>query len=73
MPGPLSKYPIELTPEQERHLQQLSGSYTASFAEVQRARLLLLAHQHPPCGTSRSPGRWAAVSRRSSAGGGAGT
>ena len=47
MPGPLPKYPIQLTPEQERHLQQLSSSYTASFAEVQRARILLLAHQHP--------------------------
>ena len=47
MPGPLPKYPIQLTPEQERHLQQLSSSYTAPFAEVQRARILLLAHQHP--------------------------
>src|SRR4030095_2542104 len=47
MPGPLPKYPIQLTPEQERHLQQLSSSYTASFADVQRARILLLAHQHP--------------------------
>jgi transposase len=28
-------------------LQQLSSSYTAPFAEVQRARILLLAHQHP--------------------------
>ena len=48
MPGPLPKYPIHLTPEQERHLQQLSSSYTASFAAVQRARILLLAHPHPP-------------------------
>ena len=47
MPGPLPKYPIQLTPEQERHLQQLSRCYTAPFAEVQRARMLLLAHQHP--------------------------
>jgi hypothetical protein len=47
MPGPLPQYPIHLTPEQERHLQQLSSCYTAPFAEVQRARLLLLAHQHP--------------------------
>jgi hypothetical protein len=45
MPGPLPKYPITLTLEQERHLQQLSSSYTAPFAEVQRARILLLAHQ----------------------------
>ena len=47
MPGPLPKYPIQLTPEQERHLQQRSTCYTAPFAEVQRARILLLAHQPP--------------------------
>ena len=47
MPGPLPKYPIQLTPEQEVHLHHLSTCYTAPFAEVQRARLLLLAHQHP--------------------------
>jgi DDE superfamily endonuclease/Homeodomain-like domain len=47
MPGPLPKYPIQLTPEQEVHLQQLSTCYTAPFAEVQRARILLLAHQQP--------------------------
>jgi hypothetical protein len=28
-------------------LQQLSNSYTAPFADVQRARILLLAHQYP--------------------------
>ena len=47
MPGPLPKYPIHLTPEQERHLPQLSSSATAPFAAVQRARMLLLAHQQP--------------------------
>lgn len=47
MPGPLPKYPIQLTPEQERALQPLSTCYRAPFAEVQRARMLLLAHQHP--------------------------
>src|SRR5262245_48244601 len=47
MPGPLPKYPIQLTPEQEGHLQHLSTCYTAPFAEVQRARILLLAHQQP--------------------------
>lgn len=47
MPRPLPKYPIQLTLEQERHLQHLSTCYTAPFAEVQRARILLLAHQHP--------------------------
>jgi hypothetical protein len=34
MPGPLPKYPIQLTLEQEVHLQQLSTCYTAPFAEV---------------------------------------
>jgi hypothetical protein len=43
----LPKYPIQLTLEQEGHLQQLRTCYTAPFAEVQRARNLLLAHQHP--------------------------
>src|SRR5215510_5377365 len=47
MPGPVPKYPIQLTLEQEVQLQQLSTCYTAPFAEVQRARILLLAHQQP--------------------------
>jgi hypothetical protein len=47
MPGPLPKYAINLTAEQEMCLQQLSACYTAPFAEVQRARILLLAHQRP--------------------------
>jgi DDE superfamily endonuclease/homeodomain-containing protein len=47
MPGPLPQYPIKLTPEQEARLQHLRTCYTAPFAEVQRARLLLLAHHHP--------------------------
>jgi DDE superfamily endonuclease/Homeodomain-like domain-containing protein len=47
MPGPLPKYPIQLTLEQEGHVQQLSPCYTAPCAEVQRARILLLAYQHP--------------------------
>ena len=47
MPGPWPKYPIQLTLEQEAHLQHLSTCYTAPYAEVQRARMLLLAHQQP--------------------------
>ena len=47
MPGPLPKYPIQLTRELEGHLQHLSPCYTAPFAAVQRARILLLAHQQP--------------------------
>jgi DDE superfamily endonuclease/Homeodomain-like domain len=48
MPGPLPKYPMTLTPEQAAYLQHLSICYTAPYAAVQRARLLLLAQQHPP-------------------------
>ena len=47
MPGPLPKYAINLTAEQTMCLQQLSACYTAPFAAVQRARILLLAHQRP--------------------------
>jgi hypothetical protein len=47
MPGPLPKYPITLTPEQEACLQSLSTCYTAPYAAVQRARLRLLAYHHP--------------------------
>jgi transposase len=46
MPGPPPKYEVKLTSEQETRLKQLSTCYTAPFAEVQRARILLLAHQH---------------------------
>src|SRR5262249_16675686 len=49
MPGPLPKYAIKLTPEQEARLQSLSTCDTAPYADVQRARLLLLAHHHPTC------------------------
>jgi transposase len=47
MPGPRPKYAIQLTETQVTELTQVSVSYTAPFAHVQRARLLLLAHQHP--------------------------
>jgi transposase len=47
MPGPQPKYAITLAPEQEARLQQLSTCYMAPFAIVQRAQLVLLAHQHP--------------------------
>ena len=45
MPRSTPKYQIQLTPEQVKFLTKLSHSYSASFAEVQRARILLLAHQ----------------------------
>ncbi len=47
MPGPRRQYAIELTEPQVAALTHLSVSYTAPFAHVQRARLLLLAHHHP--------------------------
>lgn len=47
MPGPRPKYAIRLTPEQETRLQHLSTCYMAPFATVQRAQIVLLAHQHP--------------------------
>jgi DDE superfamily endonuclease/Homeodomain-like domain len=47
MPGPLPKYAITLTAAQAMRLQHLRACYPAPFAEVQRARLLLLAHQRP--------------------------
>ena len=47
MPGPLPKCAITLTVEQVARLTQLSTSYTAPYAEVQRARMILLAYQHP--------------------------
>lgn len=47
MPGPQPKYAITLAPEQEARLQQLRTCYMAPFATVQRAQIVLLAHQHP--------------------------
>ena len=47
MPGPLPKYAITLTAEQVALLTQLSTSYRAPYAEVLRARMILLAYQHP--------------------------
>ena len=48
MPRSMPKYPIELTPEQVQTLTHISRTYTAPFAQVQRARLLLLAHERVP-------------------------
>jgi DDE superfamily endonuclease/Homeodomain-like domain len=43
----LPKYATTLTAAQAMRLQHLRACYPAPFAEVQRARLLLLAHQRP--------------------------
>ena len=72
MPRPLPTYPVQLTLEREVHLQQLSTWYTAPFAEVQRARILLLAHQQPPWRHAEIARQGAAVSIRSSTGDNAG-
>lgn len=45
MPRSLPKYQIDLTPEQAQDLTILARTYTAPFALVQRARILLLANQ----------------------------
>lgn len=47
MPGPRPQYTIALNDTQVAALTHLSVSYTAAFAHVQRARMLLLAHEHP--------------------------
>jgi len=53
MPGPRPQYPIELSEPQVAELTHLSLSYTAPYAEVQRARILLLAHHHPTWANSQ--------------------
>ena len=47
MPGPLPKYTIEMTEDQEKELEHISESYTLPHWKVQRAQILLLAHRHP--------------------------
>src|SRR5215813_14497529 len=46
MPRLKPKYQIELTPEQVRVLTKTTQNYTAPYCEVQRAKILLLAHAH---------------------------
>lgn len=47
MPGPAPQYPIRLTVEREQELRRLVRRRTAPQNEVTRARILLLAHEHP--------------------------
>ena len=47
MPGPQPKHPIELNEEQVEKLTHLILSYTQPFCQVQRAKILLLAQDHP--------------------------
>jgi transposase len=47
MAGPKPKYRVQLTEKQYRELKHLSQSHMAPWVEVQRARILLLAHEYP--------------------------
>lgn len=47
MQGPKPKYEIDLTTEEERELRKLANAYTAPYAKVVRARILLSAYDHP--------------------------
>jgi len=47
MRGPKPKYPVELTPEEERKLRRLVNSRKAPQGLVMRARILLAAYDHP--------------------------
>src|SRR5262247_1588883 len=53
MPGPRPQYPIALSETQVAELTHLSLSYTAPYAEVQRARIVLLTHHHPTWSNSQ--------------------
>jgi hypothetical protein len=47
MPGPKPKYPITLTPEEEQSLRRLVSARNSPQGKVVRARILLLAFDHP--------------------------
>jgi hypothetical protein len=45
--GPDPKYPIVLTIEQEQSLRQLINARKTAQGQVLRARIIVLAHDHP--------------------------
>jgi len=47
MAGPEPRYVIRLTEEQHGKLKKLSRSHSEPWIEVQRARILVSAHEHP--------------------------
>jgi len=47
MRGPKPKNPVKLTTEEEQSLRQLVSARKSSQGKVLRARILLLAHDHP--------------------------
>lgn len=53
MPGPLPKYTIEMTEDQEKELEHTSQSYTLPHWKVQRAQILTMAHRQANWSNSR--------------------
>lgn len=53
MPGPQHKYKINLDEMQVPYLKHISMSYTLPYAEVVRAKTILLSYQHPNWENSR--------------------
>ncbi len=47
MRGPKPSYPIELTTEEAKQLQQLIRAHTTPQVLAVRARIILRVHQHP--------------------------
>jgi DNA-directed RNA polymerase specialized sigma24 family protein len=47
MPGPKPENPIELKTEEEHALRRLASSWTVSYGQVLRARMVLAAYDHP--------------------------
>lgn len=47
MPGPKPKYPIELVENEINTLRKLINSRKAPQGKVKRAKIILLAHEHP--------------------------
>jgi hypothetical protein len=47
MRGPKPKYPITLTPEEAQSLRRLVNARNSPQGKVLRARILLLAFEHP--------------------------
>jgi hypothetical protein len=45
--GPKPKYPIVLTPDEERPLRRLVAAHRSAQTQVLRAKVVLAAHGHP--------------------------
>jgi transposase len=53
MAGPKPKYAVILHEQQHKDLKQISQSHSLPWVEVQRARILVLAHEHPDWNNSQ--------------------